>query len=535
MVRPRGKMPQSLTVKWFRTTYIVLLFSLLVIGGISFALNAFHKVYYPFGWDDDEGAVWWEAAHVTDLKILYHPIQQYPYFVVPYPPVFHAVTWMVARGMGDFLVAGRLVCVFAAIGIGLLFGLLVWHASPRHVPVLVRASGAFLAALLCFSLDSLNIYIPEMGVDLLALFFSFLGVYLFIRFSEKPTALYASFACFVLALFTKQTMIAAPLACLVAEIVFDKRRAVRHFLFCLCLGGAGLGFLAWATNGEALRHLFLYNASQPFSLIHWVVGIQQNLIGVLPIAAVACLALLPLFHEGGSTRRGGFLDKLRADLRASSYHLSLFVLGLQLLFAVVISLTYGKSGSGVHYFLEWNFICCALTGLLFVRTLSDWTSHPSHASGGAAVFLLVFLAALTGFPDSLHRIDTVYRLRNGERHAQDTLYANDAAVLKIIEQTPGPVLCENMLLVMKANKEIPIEPGIQGFLGKAGIWDESGFVAMITQQKFGVIIMRDLNPDFWTEPVVQAIADHYQITERIGDDSVEESSYTVYRPKDSRQ
>jgi hypothetical protein len=382
-------------------------------------------------------------------------------------------------------------------------------------------------------LGSLNTYIPEMGVDLLGLFFSFLGVCLFIRFNRRPAAIYVAFACFVLALFTKQTMIAAPAACLATEVITDHRKAIRHFLFCIVLGSGGLAILAWLTNGEALRHLFLYNASQPFSLAHWVIGINQNLEDILPIAIVACLALFPLVHRIGSTRRDGFRDELVASFRVSSYRLAMFVFGLQLLFALVVSLTYGKSGSGVHYFLEWNFICCELAALLFVRALYGWRISLRNDSSGAAIFLLVFAAALTGLPGSLRRIDTVYRLTDGERRSQDTIYASDTAVLKIIEQTPGPVLCENMLLVMKANKEIPIEPGIQGFLGKAGIWDESGFLEMIRQQKFGVIIMRDLNPDFWTQPVIQAINDHYQATEQIGDESVGESSYTVFRPRSS--
>ena len=76
----RAKLPQTSTGKRLRTTYLFFLYSLLVFGSVTFALQSFHKVFYPFGWDDDEGAVWWEAAHVTDLKVLYHPIQQYPYF-----------------------------------------------------------------------------------------------------------------------------------------------------------------------------------------------------------------------------------------------------------------------------------------------------------------------------------------------------------------------------------------------------------------------------------------------------------------------
>ena len=313
---PKGEMPQLTIGRRLRTIYLFTLFALLLFGGITFTLGTFHKVFYPFGWDDDEGAVWWEAVHVTNLRVLYHPIQQYPYFVVPYPPVFHAVTWLAARGTGDFLIAGRLVCVFSALGISFLCGLLVWHVSPRRIPVRIRGSGAVLTALLCFRLDSLTRYIPEMGVDLLALFFAFVGTYLFIRWRQKPTVQYAAFACFVLAMFTKQTMVAAPLACLAATTLINPARALRYLLFSATLGVAGMGYLVWATGGEILRHLFLYNARQPFSITHWILGMQANLIGMIPIAAVAGLAFLPFAHHAFSSKRRGFPSWLRAGVRS---------------------------------------------------------------------------------------------------------------------------------------------------------------------------------------------------------------------------
>lgn len=530
-LQPQGGVPQVMIEGRLRTIYLFTLLSLLSFGGITFIFGTFHKVFYPFGWDDDEGAVWWEAAHVTNLRVLYHPIQQYPYFVVPYPPVFHLVTWLAARGSGDFLIAGRLVCVFSALGISLLFGLLVWHVSSRKIPVRIRGSGALLAALLCFRLDSLNRYIPEMGVDLLALFLTFLGIYLFLRWRQKPAAQYGAFVCFVLAVFTKQTMVAAPLACLVATILVSPAKALRYFLFSAALGVVGIGYLVWATSGEILRHLFLYNARQPFSTTHLMLGIQANLLEMIPIASLACLALLPFAHHALSSKRRGFRSWLRAGVRSSVYRRALFVLGLQLAIAFFVAFTYGKTGSGVHYFLEWNLACCPLVGLLFVRVLGSWRSSTYFTLGGAAVFLLLFLAAMTGFPDSLRRLDSVYRLTGGERRIQDARYSSAAAALKVVEQTPGPVFCENMVLVMKAHKEIPIEPGIQMFLAKSGIWDQSGFVNMIASQKFGVIIIRTLDNGFWTDAIVQAIKTNYVPAEQIGDESIEGSYYTVYRPR----
>jgi hypothetical protein len=530
---PLASPPPLSPGEFVRKAYLWSLFSLLILGGATFILGTFHKAYYPFGWDDDEGAVWWEAAHVTNLRVMYHPIQEYPYFVVPYPPVFHAVAHIAAEAVGDYLVGGRLVCVFSALGIALLFALIVFQALPRRIPGRIRGSGALVAALLCFRLDSLNRYIPEMGVDLLALFLAFLGIFMFLRAAEQGRAQYAAFACFVLAVFTKQTMIAAPIACLAARALINPRKALRYLAFCVALGLGSLACLAWATQGEILRHLFLYNAQQPFAITQWILGMQENVIGMTPILAVGALAILAVVRHSFLTKLRNFVSWLRVGLRTSAYRRTVFVLGMQLLIALVISLTYGKAGSGVHYFLEWNLICCALAGMVFAQALAHWNPGKRFAAGSTVVFVLIFLAALTGFPDSLRRINSVFRVTSGERLTQDAKYSSSAAVLKILEETPGPVFCENMVLTMKAHKEIPIEPGIQCFLAKRGTWDQSGFVNLISSRQFGVIVLRDIHNEFWTRAMVDAIELNYVPSEEIGDERFAGCHYTVYRPRRS--
>ncbi len=514
-----------------RQVYLWTLFSLLLLGGVTFTLTSFQKIFYPFGWDDDEGAVWWGIAHVTNLRVFYHPIQQYPYFVNPYPPLFHYVARIAAWITGDYLVGGRFVCVLSALGISMIFGLLVFRASPQRIPRGIRGSGALLSALLCFRLDTLSNYIPEMGVDLLAVLITFLGVYVFLRYMAKSQYQYAAFGLFVLGVFTKQTMIAAPLACLAATALIQWRRALRLFGFSVALGLGILGCLAWETHGEVLRHLFLYNARQPFSITHLMLGMQENFIRMIPLAAMACLALLPYLNHGISSKPRTFLRWLRAGVQSSPYRRGLLILGTQLVLALMTSATYGKVGSGNHYFLEWNLACCPLAGLLFVRVLRGWRPSSQYTLGGTAVFLLLFLTAVTGFTDSLRRIDSVFRLTPGERHIQDVRFSSTAAALKIVEETPGPVLCENMVLTMKAHKEIPIEPGMLWFIARTGVWDQSDFVEMISSQKFGVIIMRTLDNDFWTDEMVGAIEKHYALTEQLGDANVADGYYVIYRPR----
>jgi hypothetical protein len=522
--------PERVWGRRLRQVYLWAVFGLLLFGGATFVLKSFHDVHYPFQWDDDEGNMWWEAAHATHLREGYHLLQQFPYIVNAYPPGWHLVTWAGARITGDYLVAGRLVSAVSGLGISLLLGFLVFRASPRRISARIRGAGALLTALLCFRVDSLGRYIPRLGVDLLAVFLTLLGVFLFLRSRSKPAGHYAAFAVFVVAVFTKQTMIAAPLACLIACALISPGAALKRLLFCLTLGSGVLGCLAWATDGEILRHLFFYNLRQPFSLAHWINGMQENVIGMLPIASLACLALLPFLYHLTSPKGGSLLRWLRAGVESSPYRQALLVLGLELVLALLISVTYGKLGSWIHYFLEWNLVCCPLAGLVLVRALAGWRPTSRYTPGGAALFLLLFLAALTGLPDSLRRINQVFVLSPGERYVQQVRRSSAAAVLEIIKATPGPVWCENMLLVMQAGKQIPIEPGMLCYLAKAGVWDQSGFVGLITGRKFGVIVLRNLDNPFWTTAIAHAVRECYAPAERLGDPGVENGYYTVYRP-----
>jgi hypothetical protein len=258
---------------------------------------------------------------------------------------------------------------------------------------------------------------------------------------------------------------------------------------------------------------------------------QANFDGMIPIFTVTCLALLPLANRFLAGETGSLLRELGAELKSNPHTCAVFLLGLQLIFALLISITYGRTGSGVHYFLEWNLICCPLAGMLLAGTLSEWRESRRLSMGGAAVTLLLLLAALTGVEDSLRRIDGVYRLSGGERRMQAARDSSSAAALKVLKATPGPALSDNLLLLMEAHKEIPIEPGIEMYLGKAGIWDQSAFVEMIATRKFGVIVMRTIDNGFWTDEIVKAIKDHYVVAQKIGDESIDECHYTVYRPR----
>jgi hypothetical protein len=100
---------------------------------------------------------------------------------------------------------------------------------------------------------------------------------------------YIAMVLFVLAAFTKQTCLIAPLATVSVMVPVNPRRALKVFCFGLLLGGAVLASLNWITDGGFLRHLVLYNINR-FSLglaAREILGqASQSIFVVLALASV---------------------------------------------------------------------------------------------------------------------------------------------------------------------------------------------------------------------------------------------------------
>jgi hypothetical protein len=63
-------------------------------------------------------------------------------------------------------------------------------------------------------------------------------------------------------------------------------------------------------------------------------------------------------------------------------------------------------------------------------------------------------------------------------------------VVNFVKQLPGDVYSEDMIILMKAGKEVPAEPAIISALAEDGKWDESGFVQRIKNGGFSAVVIR---------------------------------------------
>jgi hypothetical protein len=91
--------------------------------------------------------------------------------------------------------------------------------------------------------------------------FSFAGVFFAVKSLVRPRFIYFSAACFVAALFSKQTMIAAPSATFVVFSLVRPAIAARGVIAAISMSIVLLAAFTWYTDGEFPKHVFLYNIS----------------------------------------------------------------------------------------------------------------------------------------------------------------------------------------------------------------------------------------------------------------------------------
>jgi hypothetical protein len=486
-------------------------------------VSATRAVGYPYELDYGEGIVLWQAAHVTDLDTAFHPVQRYPYLVFHYPPLYHLITRTVAVAIGNLLAAGRLVSVLSGIALALMVGGFAW-AVPKQFDRGSRFMAAAFAAMVCLS-SPLMSWTFLMRVDTTAVAFTFAGAYVFLVAGFESRWQFASCICFAAALLSKQSMLAAPAACVAVAFLVKPRRAVGLTALTGAAVIAAYTLLIWRTHGQAALHLFRYNVNA-FSLMKIFTGFYLYLSPMLGGIAIALGAAASFMFR--SLRRPGarFLGGLRRDLSNSPYRRAVCTLGLHLLLTLSMVAGYGKYGSAYNYFLETQIAAVACCGLVLAGILWAWRRNMRTTMPAGVALAAIGVLAVQCAPEAVLRTDKRFLPVWGAYLPYQAMAMRSRVVLEEIRNTPGLVLSEDMLLSLKAGKELPAEFAIIKALSDVGAWDDSEFLQMIRSHRFGLIVLRAKVPydENLTDRVQSAIAEAYQLA----DDG---NTYVTYRPR----
>ena len=485
---------------------------LLALNAVAFVAGAWALTRFPFELDYGEGIVLWQADRVFDLREAYHSIHRYPYIVFHYPPVYHVLARLAQLIAHDPLVAGRVVAWVSALGVAMVVGLIVDSGTVGRGRRAVAASA--MASLLVFHLPNID-WVPKMRVDVTALFFALLGLLVLARFPGVWGSALAGVA-FVAALFTKQSMIAAPAAALGALLMARRpREAVTLGIVMGAMGGGLVGLLAIATAGEFLQHIVAYNAN-PFDVSQLLRFMVRNLLGMNVLAGLALalpLTMLVTGRSGGALTDGAAAGRQRVLLTAALYFVAAFG----------TSLSAGKLGAWKNYFLEWNITCCILTGLLIGRVLGRGGRWRRSATA-TAIILVVGVVGVS-------RLETTIRQAHiiaGRDALLSAMGDNAGRVLDIMRATHGRVFSDDMTLLMKAGRDVPWEPAIATALAATGAWDERPALEMISARQFELIIVKRLDSPLFFSPTIRAA-----IQRAYTDAGVRAGPYRILRPREA--
>ncbi len=444
----------------------------------AYLVYAVKAVRYPYELDYGEGIVWQQAMLIPGAR-MYGDINQFPFIVFHYPPLYHLLLHAAALLKLDVLAAGRGVSLASSLGIGTVAAALAFRVVREGTGRLASASGAAIAGLGVFCFWPVVAWSPMLRVDMLAILLSFLGIWCAARSLARPSLIYVAMVLFVLAIYTKQTSLAAPLATVPVLLVAEPRRMLKASCLGLLLAVAALVVLMWQTDGGFLRHVILYNLNR-YSLGsagRVLLAEAPQLVFLVLAAAGAVAAWRRLASRHAWVSPAAFRDTLAASEATRLLSILTLYLGL----STCALLTLGKSGGNMNYMIEWMCLLSVLTGILAAGML-DRALRPvegAYPGGGAAAFLasVALLAQVLVLPASrdLGAADPARMQQLG-------------TLLERIRAAKAPVLSDDMVLLMKAGKEVPWEPAIFAELASIGRWDERRIVTMINAHAFAFVV-----------------------------------------------
>ena len=221
------------------------------------------------------------ARRVAHGEGLYSPPDQIPIMHIAYTPLYYGLVGALQRVVGDSgYTVGRVVSLGATL-VGA--GAMAWSLKR----LTTRWSFGLLAAgfFLTQNLTAL-LWAPLHRVDALALGLTLVGLALATA-GRPPMAA----ALFVLALMTKQTFVAAPIA--VAITLWPCKKELYRF-GAIVVGGAGVGLVVaqWLTHGWFLWHTVTANRNEPDMVTFAsLMGSFLQYNGLPVMAALASFAL----------------------------------------------------------------------------------------------------------------------------------------------------------------------------------------------------------------------------------------------------
>lgn len=471
--------------KAFIQIYVCLVLALFLWGSIN-------TIRFPFGANYGEAPIIDQVRRIENGGTLYKSnLDVPPYIIANYPPLYPY--WIAATNFITkipLFQTGRITSLFFSLLSGYIIGLFSYHLTEN------KWFGVFSAALF-WGNPYVMIWSSLARVDLMALAFSLLGLWILYRYSDSKMGFVLACICFLASAFTRQTyLLSGPLAGLVWLWHQNHRRA---FVFIFLIGISSLlifGMINAITKGGFYTNIVVANINR-YELSRTLLMFKQLVVIWPIILIISALTIFMIINK--SVRRK---DKTAKETNQASF--MVYGLGFYSLGAIITALTVGKVGSDVNYFLELISVC-AIWCVLMLKTFLEQ----------AKVIKLVFLGLLS--------IQLIWILLAGYTlirtsigiHWNNLANSNDLYTQVREATSNGIVLSDDYLdLVVLSGQSIYYQPFEYGQLYLAGLWDPSKFTNEINQRLFPLVLIggNTLNKECcWAPSLVHALEMNYRI------------------------
>jgi hypothetical protein len=451
---------------------LVFLFLLLIVIFANYGYTALINIVYPFDIGYDEGEI------IHSLKIsrgkfskLYTYLWDEPILTTTdNPPLFYLITGSLMFLFGENISVGRIAPIFFSLLIPIIIYKILRKRDLELFP-------SMTFSLLVFSFSIIFSWFPILRVDSMAIFFSLMGIWFFLRFEEgrKRKYLHLSSFAFILSLYTKQVSIAAPLAVLVYLFFNKKERGIGMFLKDLTfMGGIPFLILSYLTGGAFFQSIFINNSSwgnEYFFLL---------LSKLLPFYAPLVLLSFIYIYKN----RGLF----------SIYFL--FSLGI----GIILSQRYA---SWHQHFLEFTIALVLIIGLFYKKE--------EKRNFSLIILLLTLFHVIFMISNHPHMI---YAITNPERYSSLRNLENDKKIFEYIKNSEGNVFSDHFgLPVLAGKKPLPEYVGMLELV-HAGLIEEEDIIYYMKKEKIKLIVYRNE----WLErykKIYKYITNNYELVGKV--------------------
>lgn len=430
---------------------ILMLVLLSICAGLVFISFSLPTLAYPHSIDPIEGTILSVSRSLARGNNIYSPHNYlvYPFQLAIYTPVYYFLVSLLIKCFGVAFWPCRLLSLVGTIACSLFIGKIIFLKTKQIFY-------SFLGGFLFLSFYSLWFWGSLVRVDTLALVFSLIGLYVFIKTESHAWKFLLSIPFFLLAFYTKQTSISALASISIYFLCKNKKKAIQLILLTGIIGFTVFVILNFFSSGGFFFSIITADQNPIlFSYEKWVLEIlfSQN----IPI-----IVLLISFYL--------VMIKIRQLSLISTYFL---------MSSIITLLTIGKIGANFNYFIE----LAAASSLVLSISLKRLNNN--RFVGLILVLLLAFLVkdVLT------YRGEILWRLSLPKREPFagiiEFIQENSSSKSKLLSTEPG--------LLLNAEREVGLSDFFQfTLLQRQGKWSEDELLDMISKKEF-ILIVVNLN------------------------------------------